>query len=220
MGKKRKDTNEISKILQEGDKIVIKDGKSDTKAFVPVQIGQQTVAELVNVDGGLITGLSQNELICDNLLYTLESPSTIGNITWFIELKGTKNEKEVRHAIEQIFETVGYFLDRSAFPMASKYIEKRDYIFAAVADAPDKTLPRLIDPSVRKLCKQLYKLSGKRRNIEDMAVLFFYIKPNKNCKKMKLQQNTPPYEIICYSTSEGYITFPEDLLEMLFMSRI
>ena len=76
MGKKKQDTNEISKVLQEGDKIVIKDDKANTKAFVPIQIGQQTVAEMVNIDGGLITGLSQNELICDNLLYTLESPST------------------------------------------------------------------------------------------------------------------------------------------------
>lgn len=215
MGKKRKDTNEISKILQEGDKIVIKDDKSDTKAFVPVQIGQQTVAELVNVDGGLIKDLPQNELICDNLLYTLKSPGTIGNITWFIELKGTKNEKEVRHAIKQILNTMGYFLDQSTFPMAGRYIEKRDYIFAAVAGAPDKTLPRLIDPDIKKLCKQLYKLSGKRGNINDMAVLFFYIKPNKSCKKMKLQQNIPPFEIICYSTSEGYITFPHDLMKIL-----
>lgn len=215
MGKKMQDTNEISKVLQEGDKIVIKDDKANTKAFVPIQIGQQTVAEMVHIDGGLITGLSQNELICDNLLYTLESPSTIGNITWFIELKGTKNEREVRHAIEQIWETVGYFLDQGTFPMTNKYIQKRDYIFAAVAGAPDKTLPRLIDPNIRKLCKQLYKLSGKRGTINDMAVLFFYIKPDKNCRKMKLQQNTPPFEIICYSTSEGYITFPHDLMKIL-----
>ena len=175
------------------------------------------MAEMVNIDGGLITGLSQNELICDNLLYTLESPSTIGNITWFIELKGTKNEKEVRHAIEQIWDTVGYFLDQGTFPMANKYIQKRDYIFAAVAGAPDKTLPRLIDPNIKKLCKQLYKLSGKRGTIRDMAALFFYIKPDKNCRKMKLQQNTPPFEIICYSTSEGYITFPHDLMKILNM---
>ena len=217
MGKKKQDTNEISKVLQEGDKIVIKDDKANTKAFVPIQIGQQTGADMVNIDGGLITGLSQNELICDNLLYTLESPSTIGNITWFIELKGTKNEKEVRHAIEQIWDTVGYFLDQGTFPMANKYIQKRDYIFAAVAGAPDKTLPRLIDPNIKKLCKQLYKLSGKRGTIRDMAALFFYIKPDKNCRKMKLQQNTPPFEIICYSTSEGYITFPHDLMKILNM---
>lgn len=213
MGKKKQE--EIVTVLKPEEKCVIRDEKSHTKAFVPVQIGKQSVAELVNVDGGLIQGLPQEKWICDNLLYTVESESVIGKITWLIELKGTKNEKEVSHAADQIMDTIGYLLDQIEYPGAQKYIEKRDYVFAAIVGAPDKTLPILNDTKIKNLCRKLYSLSGKRNTINDMTCLFFYVRPNKNCTKLKQQKNKPPYELVCYSTRDGYITFPDDLLKMI-----
>lgn len=213
MGKKTQD--EMVTILKPDQKCIIRDGKSHTKAFAPVQIGKQSMAELVNVDGGLIKGLPKDKWICDNLLYTVESESAIGKITWLIELKGTKNEKEVSHAADQIMDTIGYLSDQMGYPGAQKYIEKRDYVFAAIVGAPDKTLPILNDTKIKKLCRKLYGLSGKSNNINDMFCLLFYVRPNKNCTKMKIQKSKPPYEVICYSTKGGYITFPDDLVKML-----
>lgn len=213
MGKKTQ--KEIVTILKPEEKCIIRDEKSETKAFAPVQMGKKSVAELVNVDGGLIQGLPKGKCICDSLLYTVESESVIGKITWLIELKGTKNEKEVSHAADQIMETIGYLLDQMVYPNAQKYLEKRDYVFAAIVGAPDKTLPVLNDTRIKELCRKLYGLSGKRKNIDNLTCLFFYVRPNKNCTKMKIQKSKPPYEVVCYSTKEGYITFPDDLFKMI-----
>lgn len=213
MGKKVQ--KDIVTILNQEEKCIIRDEKSHTKAFAPVQIGKQSVVELVNVDGGLIQGLPKDKYICDNLLYTVESESVIGKITWLIELKGTKNEKEVSHAADQIMDTIGYLVGQMAYPNAQKYLEKRDYVFAAIVGAPDKTLPILNDTKIKNICRKLYSLSGKRNNINNLFCLLFYVRPNKNCTKMKIQKNKPPYEVVCYSTKDGYITFPDDLFKML-----
>lgn len=61
---------------------------------------------MVEIDGGLITGLSEGEYICDNLIYTIKTRTAGLNITWFLELKGTKNEKEVKHAVDQIIKSI------------------------------------------------------------------------------------------------------------------
>ena len=127
--------------LEEGQKGKIEDKEHKSKAFVPIQIDAGNSVEVVQVDGGLITGLPPGEEICDNLVYTIQDTCRNLNITWIIELKGTKNEGEAKHAISQITKSIGYMQDQIAYSHASKYIRNRDYVFAAVAGAPDKTLP-------------------------------------------------------------------------------
>ena len=75
----------------EGQKYVIDDIEHQSKALVPIQIDTGNMVEIVQVDGGLISGLPEKEAICDNLIYTIKDSSMGLNITWIIELKGTKN---------------------------------------------------------------------------------------------------------------------------------
>ena len=74
----------------EGQRIVITDTEHKRKAFVPLQIDPGNEVEVVEIDGGLISGLSEREYICDNLVYTIKANTAGLNITWFLELKGTK----------------------------------------------------------------------------------------------------------------------------------
>lgn len=85
------------------------------------------------------------------------------NITWVIELKVTKNEKEAKHAIEQITKSIQYMQDQASYPKAGKYIKNRDFVFAAVAGAPDKTLPALAQ-SGRRVAEKLQINYYHRRN--------------------------------------------------------
>jgi hypothetical protein len=74
----------------EGQRRVIMDKEHKSKAFVPLQIDPGNEVEVVEIDGGLISGLSEREYICDNLVYTIKANTAGLNITWFLELKGTK----------------------------------------------------------------------------------------------------------------------------------
>ena len=51
----------------EGLKYVIDDIEHQSKALVPIQIDAGDQVEIVQVDGGLIAGLPEGEVICDNL---------------------------------------------------------------------------------------------------------------------------------------------------------
>lgn len=201
--------------LTGGQKEVIQDKAHKSKAFVPIQIDSGNSVEVVQVDGGLITGLLPGEEICDNLVYTIQDTCMNLNITWIIELKGTKNESEAKHAIAQIIKSIGYMQDQIAYPRASEYIRNRDYVFAAVAGAPDKTLPPLNSQELKGLCRKLKELSGMRKNVKDMFMLFCYIKPNKRCGKVEFRNNTPPYDIVCYNHKDGYIPYPSMLMKLL-----
>lgn len=169
----------------EGQKFVIDDTEHQSKALVPIQIDAGNSVEIVQVDGGLITGLPKEEVICDNLVYTIKDSSMGLNITWIIELKGTKNPKEARHSIKQIISSIQYFQDQVAYPKAFKYVNNRDYVFAAIAGAPDKTLPVLNNGDIKALCQKLMAISAKRKSVKDMFMLFCYIRPNIQCKKSR-----------------------------------
>ena len=201
--------------LSERQKYIVQDEKHNSKAFVPIQIDAGNFVEVVQVDGGLITGLPKGSNICDNLIYTIKDCSMGLNITWFFELKGTKNEHEAKHSIDQILESIQYMQDQVMYPQAEKYIKNRDYVFAAVAGAPDKTLPVINNKSLRMLCRKLQAISGKGREVKDMFTLFFYIKPNKNCMKAEVKKNAPPYDILCYNNRGGYIQYPSMLKKLL-----
>ena len=94
--RKAKEVAYISKLAEE-QRIVITDTEHKSKAFVPLQVDLGNEVEVVEIDGGLITGLSKGEYICDNLVYTIKTNTAGLNITWFLELKGTKNEKEAKN---------------------------------------------------------------------------------------------------------------------------
>lgn len=199
----------------EGQTCIIKDTAHKSKAFVPIRVDTGNSIQVVKVDGGLITGLSEGEVICDNLVYTLKDNSTGLNITWIIELKGTQNAKEAKHAIEQIIKSIQYMQDQISFPQATKYITNRDFVFAAVAGAPDKTLPILNNEDIKSLCKKLKVLSRRRKDVKDMFTLFCYIKPNERCKRAELRGHSAPYDIVCYNKQDGYIAYPSLLIKML-----
>lgn len=178
MAKKKKSSQSFIMSCSEGQKYVIDDKEHRSKAFVPVQIDAGNSVEIVQADGGLITGLSDGEYICDNLVYTMKDSSMGLNITWMIELKGTKNAKEAKHSIKQIISSIQYFQDQVAYPKAYKYVNNRDYVFAAIAGAPDKTLPVLNNGDIKALCQKLMAISAKRKRVKDMFMLFCYIRPN------------------------------------------
>ncbi len=199
----------------EGLKYVIDGIEHQSKALVPIQIDAGNLVEIVQVDGGLIAGLPEGEVIYDNLVYTIKDNCRGLNITWIIELKGTKNPKEARHYIKQIISSIQYFQDQAAYPQAFKYVNNRDYIFAAIAGAPDKTLPVLNNGDLKALCQKLMAISAKRKSVKDMFMLFCYIKPNSQCKKAEIRGNKPPYNIYCYKKQGGYISYPSMLMKLL-----
>lgn len=199
----------------EGQKFVIDDTEHQSRALVPIQIDAGNSVEIVQVDGGLITGLPEGEAICDNLVYTIKDSSMGLNITWIIELKGTRNPKEAKHSIKQIISSIRYFQDRMAYPKAYKYINNRDYVFAAVAGAPDKTLPVLNNGEIKSLCQKLMAISGKRKCVKDMFMLFCYIRPNNQCNRAEVRGSKPPYNIYCYKNQGGYIPYPSMLMQLL-----
>jgi len=218
---KKAETKNISgapsylKILKSGEKSIINDKDTGSKAIVPIQADKDNEIEIVQIDGGLITGLSEGNVICDNLVFSLDTQVQNVKITWLIELKGTKKPNEVQHAITQITKSIEYLNDSVKYPEASKYLKQRDYVFAAVAGAPDKTLPVINNDEIKTLCKKLNSMCGKRKDIKNMFVLFCYIKPNKSYSKAVRSGNKPPYEILCSSGSGGYISYPSMLLELL-----
>lgn len=59
----------------EGQKYVIDDAEHQSKALIPIQIDIGNSVEIVQIDGGLITGLPKREVICDNLVYTIKDSS-------------------------------------------------------------------------------------------------------------------------------------------------
>lgn len=189
MAKNKGQKDSFSTVWLEGQKCVIQDEVHNSRALVPIQIDRGNSVEVVQVDGGLITGLSEGEPICDNLIYTVKDNSMGLNITWIIELKGTKNPKEAKHSVKQVMSSIQYFQDQVAHPRAFKYVNQRDYVFAAVAGAPDKTLPILNNAEIKALCQKLYAVSGKRKNVKDMFMLFCYICPNRQCKKAEIRGN-------------------------------
>ncbi len=199
----------------EGQKYVIDDIEHKSKAWVPIQIDTGNSVEIVQVDGGLITGLSEGEFICDNLVYTIKDNSMGLKITWIIELKGTRNPKEARHSIKQIIKSIQYFQDQVEYPQAFKYVNNRDYVFAAIAGAPDKTLPALNNKDLKALCQRLMAISVKRKSVKDMFMLFCIIKPDNKCKKAEIRGSKPPYDIYCYKNKGGYISYPSMLMKLL-----
>lgn len=220
MEKNKKQMKSFTTNLVEGQKYVINDIEHQSKALVPIQIDAGNLVEIVQVDGGLITGLPEGEFICDNLIYTIKDNNMGLNITWIIELKGTKNPKEARHSIKQIISSIQYFHDQAAHPEAFKYVNNRDYVVAAIAGAPDKTLPVLNNKDIKTLCQKLMAISVKRKNVKDMFMLFCYIRPNNQCKKAEIRGNKPPYDIYCYKNQGGYISYPSMLMKLLGINSI
>ncbi|MCI8453539.1 MAG: hypothetical protein HFE84_02855 [Lachnospiraceae bacterium] len=211
-GKKEKS---FSRHLTEGEKSVLEDAEHGSKAIVPIKIDEGNTVEIIQVDGGVIQGLPKNKRICDAMVYTVDCVHERMNLTWLIELKGSAKAREAQYSIKQLLESIGYMQDSSAYPQAEKYIKGRDYVFAAAAGAPDKTLPVVNSKNLKDLCKKLRALSGQRKNVKDMFMLFSYIQPDARKKKAGRRGDKPPYSIMCHNNSTGYIAYPSMLMELL-----
>lgn len=202
-------------LLHENEKCIIKDVEAGSKGMAPVQLAAGTTAEVVKVDKGLIKKIPEGKFICDSLVYTVKDERHNLNITWLIELKGSDNKKLVKHCVEQITDTIGYLMDEVSYPEAAKYLERRDLVFAAIAGAPDKTIPVLSNNDVRELCRKLQALSIQRKLIKNMSSLLFYIQPDMRVKHMEIRGSHAPYTIRCYNNNGGAILYPDALLELL-----
>lgn len=130
-------------MLYEGNRYTIEDPESGSRGKVKILIAEKNVAEVVKVDKGLIRNVPKGKFICDNLVYTVKDGKHNLKITWLIELKGSGNEHEAKHCIDQIMDTIGYLRDSAGYPQAEEYLDGRDLVFAAIVGAPDKTLPAL-----------------------------------------------------------------------------
>ncbi len=197
-------------IVNTGEKYVIRDTEAGSKAWVPIVIDEGVQVEVVQVDKGLINYLPKGEEICDNLVFTLQN-SKGPQITWIIELKGSKNPKEAKHAISQIEESIQHLQNEELCPSGMKYIEKRDYVMAAIVGAPKKTIPIMNDDEIKSLCRKLRRMSGKR--VRDMFSLFCQIRLADTCKTVQRRGDRPPYEYTCYNKTGTYINFPSELMK-------
>lgn len=211
---KKQEKDPISRWIK-GQKCVIRDKEHKSKAFVPLEIDSGNEVEVVQVDGGLITGVPDGGYICDDLVYSIKDSSNGFDITWLIELKGTKDEKEAKHSVGQIIKSIQYMQDQVSYPQATKYITNRDLVFAAIAGAPDKTLPVLNNEDIKALCRKLKEISKERKKVKDMFTLFCYIRPNARCEKAGIRGSKAPYDILCYNKKEGYIPYPSMLIKLL-----
>ena len=207
------DSTEPEILLRGGDRYTIEDSGSDSKSKVRILIAEKNVAEVVKVDKGLIKNVPDGQYICDNLVYTVEDRKHNLKITWLIELKGSDDEKQARHCIDQIMDTIGYLQDSAGYPQAEKYLKGRDLVFAAIVGAPDKTLPALGSGDIKGLCKKLYQLSGSKPC--NMSSLLFYVRLNKGVKKAALSGTYAPYTIQCYTAAGTELTYPDNLLDLL-----
>lgn len=209
-------SKEVSVILlREGQKYTITDKETGSKAMAPIQVAEGNAVEVVKVDKGLIKKLPEGKNICDSLVYTVKDEKHNLNITWLIELKGSDSEKLVKHCVDQIMDTIGFLVDEVNFPTAKKYLKQRDLVFAAIAGAPDKTIPVLSNSDIRGLCRKLQALSLQRKKIKNMSTLFFYIQPDSRVKNVEVRGAQAPYVIRCYNNRGGLITYPDALLKML-----
>lgn len=215
MGKKNMEQASFSKVLTSGERYLIEDREHGSSAFVPILLDKGIEAEVIQLDQGLLNDLQPGERVCDSLLFSKSDCVHGLKITWFIELKGTKNEKEAKEALEQISKTINHLNQSVQQQEANQYVKNRDYVFAAVAGAPDKTLPVMNNDDLKGLCRKLYSMSTKKKAVKDMFMLFCYIRPNRNYSRVKRSGLKPPYDIQCYSSKEGYIPYPSMLLELL-----
>ncbi len=68
---------------------------------------------------------------------------------------------------------------------------------------------------IKTLCQRLMAISVKRKSVKDMFMLFCYIRPNIQCKKVEVRGSKPPYNIYCYKKQGGYIPYPSMLMKLL-----
>lgn len=68
-GEKTGEPPEYIKIVKSEEKTLVSDEKTGSKAIVPVQADKNHSFEVVEIDGGLITGLPDEKHICDTLIF-------------------------------------------------------------------------------------------------------------------------------------------------------
>lgn len=212
--KETKSNDEMGIYLVENTSMTIRDIESGSRAWLPVRADEGYDFEIVKIDKGIITDIPDGKSVCDNLIYSI--PKKIGgyNITWIVELKGTKRDDKVGHAIEQITDTIGYLLDKEQYPEAQKYMQKRDLVFGLIVGAPDKTLPAFAKEDVKRLCQRLFKQSLKRKQIKDLYSLVFNIQPRKG-HKARCEGKSSPYTITCYNSNGCEIPLPSMFTDMV-----
>ena len=194
--------NENTIFLRTGERFVVKDRESGSRAIMPIIVDDEYKVGVVKVDNGIINNVKNRERACD---YMLISEGKSEKIVCMIELKGTDSEKEISHAYNQISQSI----DR----VSEIYLKESDYVIATIAGAQDKTLPSMITKEKRNLCKKLF--SRSKIKVKDMDKLVFYVQPDVRTKKAYINKNKRPRVIECHSKNGADIPVPTMLLEAL-----
>lgn len=201
-------------ILESGEKYTLEDFETKSHGIFPIKVDDGYQIEVAKLDGELIEHRRERERCSDALLYTI--PEKEGEkITCLVELKGTEKEEKVDYAVDQLLKTIGYLQDLQEYPKLKKYLEDRSYVMAAIAGAPDKTLPRSANSKITPLCRKLYSLSKNRKSVRKMEDLVFYVAPDKVCRKFSIAGQSSPYSIRCHNAANAFIPVPETLNEIL-----
>lgn len=170
--------------------------------------------EAAKLDKGLIRDLKERDIISDALLYTI--PEDEGEqITCLIELKGTGRDEKVSYATDQIRRTISYLQNKEKYPDLAKYLENRGFVMAAIAGAPNKTLPRSSDDKTKTLCRELYRLSIRKKKIRNMDGLLVYVTPNRNYNRYSITGERSPYTFCCHNARDCHVPMPSALVELL-----
>lgn len=128
-------------------KKILKEGESDTlrekATILPIKATRQV--EVYKVDGCVIPKI-EGQLKCDFLIYNVKE-----KVSKFIELKG----KDVKHACNQIHDTVLYFeRDKELEAVVNKAGLILGYIVS-----PNCNVPNIADTHRKKVCRKLHAKS-------------------------------------------------------------
>ena len=181
----------------------IDDIESGSKAVFPIIVDQDYRVKVCRID-------TQNKSqtagkACDFFIMCEKKGCKVSCLT---ELKGTQHEKLVSDAMNQLLSSMEN--------MKVSYMEGSDFALGIIVGAPDKTLPKMISPNSRKVCKKLLVLCNKKKKISNMDNLLITIQPDKTIKKAMIWKKNPPV-IKCHSQRGAHVPVPSMLIEAVTM---
>ena len=191
-----------TKILCAEDQFIVEDRESGSRGIMPIQVDTGYEVEVIKVDKGILHNEKEKERACDFMLIS-KCEANDDKVVCMLELKGTENGKEISHAYNQIRQSINR--------ISAESIKNACYLMAAIAGAQDKTLPSMITPEKRKLCKVM--ISKSRNKVSNMDRLLFYVQPNAKTKKAYVNISRNPRVIECHSKKGAAISVPSMLIE-------
>ena len=182
-------------------RVVLSDMESGSRAVLPLAL--ESKCKIIKADDGDVLFWPEGKFACD---YVIGEDTDSHGVCAFVELKDTGRGDQVKKAAIQIMDT----MEILGYPENAKHqsiAEKRDFVFAAIAGAPDKTLPRLVDHDMKSLAKKLYDRSGVK--VTNMSNLIFEVQPGNNCKEARIKGVDGHFRVECGLKKGAEIPFPK-----------